>query len=328
MRFFKYFNLKMPMNIAPLISWQSGILWHMPRSSSRHVAYGFLFASMALVGSYVALAKPLTAVLPVFVLALLRFGIAAVAMVPWLARAQAEAALSRADKWRLFWQSFFGNFLFSICMLYGVMLSSATAAGIIMSLIPAAVALLSWLFLRDAPTPRVWLALGLAVATILIINLAKVQDASVPRSALWGNALLAAAMLCEAIYVVIGKRLSEQVSAKRVSALINLVGLCLILPLGLWQATHVDFAAVNAGTWLLLLFYALAASQWSVWLWMTGLKHVPASQAGVFTVALPLSATLIGVLFLNETFTWMHAVAFACAVAGVLLMARAPQPRH
>jgi drug/metabolite transporter (DMT)-like permease len=288
-------------------------------------AYVLLYASMSLVGAYVALSKPLTAALPVFVLAMLRFAIAAVVMLPWLKRVPGEAPLSTPDKWRLFWQSFFGNFLFSICMLYGVMLSSATAAGIIMSLIPAAVALLSWIFLHDKPGPRVWLALGLAVATILMINLAKVQEAAAPHSSLLGNALLVAAVLCEAVYVVIGKRLSENVGAKRVSALINLVGLGLMLPFGLWQALRVDFGSIEGSTWLLLLFYALAASQWSVWLWMTGLKQVPASQAGVFTVALPLSATLIGVLWLNEPFTWIHAAAFLNAAAGVMLIALSPR---
>jgi drug/metabolite transporter (DMT)-like permease len=297
---------------------------------TRASAYALLYASMTLVGAYVALSKPLTAALPVFLLAMLRFGIAAIAMLPWIKRPPGEAPLSAQDKWRLFWQSFFGNFLFSICMLYGVLLSSATAAGIIMSLIPAAVALLSWLFLKERPGPRVLFALALAIAAILFVNLAKV-DASADggtSSGLLGNALLLGAVICEAIYVVIGKKLTENVSAKRVSALINLVGLCLILPFGLWQAVGFAFHAVTVNTWLLLLFYALAASQWSVWLWMTGLKGVPASQAGVFTVALPIAATLIGILFLGEQFTASHAVAFVCAVAGVIVLATAPsRPR-
>jgi drug/metabolite transporter (DMT)-like permease len=290
---------------------------------TRTTAYALLYASMSLVGTYVALSKPLTAALPVFLLALLRFGIAAVVMLPWIKRAPGEAPLALPDKWRLFWQSFFGNFLFSICMLYGVMLSSATAAGIIMSLIPAAVALLSWLFLKERPGPRVLLALALAIAAILCVNLAKADVDGGARAGLLGNALLLGAVICEAIYVVIGKKLTENVSAKRVSALINLVGLALMLPFGLWQAAGFAFNAVSAAVWLLLIFYALAASQWSVWLWMTGLKSVPASQAGVFTVALPVAATLIGIVFLGERFTVAHGLAFACAVAGVLLITTA-----
>src|SRR3546814_8910681 len=71
--------------------------------------------------------------------------------------------------------------------------------------------------------------------------------------------------------------------------------------------------------WALLLFYALAASVWTVWLWMTGLKSIPASRAGVFTVMLPISAALVGVLFLGETLTGMQVLAFAIALTGLLL---------
>jgi drug/metabolite transporter (DMT)-like permease len=63
----------------------------------------------------------------------------------------------------------------------------------------------------------------------------------------------------------------------------------------------------------------LAASVWTVWLWMTGLKTVPASQAGLFTVMLPVSAALTGVIFLGETITGMQLVAFGIALAGVVL---------
>jgi hypothetical protein len=71
-----------------------------------------------------------------------------------------------------------------------------------------------------------------------------------------------------------------------------------------------DFSSVTVPTWGLLVFYALAASMVTVWLWMQGLRHVPAPQAGVFSVMLPVSATGVGVLLLGEPFTAGHAVAF------------------
>jgi drug/metabolite transporter (DMT)-like permease len=89
--------------------------------------------------------------------------------------------------------------------------------------------------------------------------------------------------------------------------------------LGIYTALHFDFAAVHAGSWLLLVFYALAASVWTVWLWMTGSQHVPASHAGVFTVLLPITAALVGVVVLGETLGGMQIVAFAIALLGVLL---------
>jgi drug/metabolite transporter (DMT)-like permease len=90
-------------------------------------------------------------------------------------------------------------------------------------------------------------------------------------------------------------------------------------PLGLYTAWGFDFGAVAPGNWLLLIFYAFAASVWSVWLWMTGLRHVPAAQAGVFTVMLPVSAVLVGVAVLGESISALQSIAFAWALLGVLL---------
>jgi len=122
---------------------------------------------MALVGSYVGLSKGLVAVFPVFLLAWLRFGVAALAMPHWLRRADGEAPLSAQDRRLLFWNSFLGNFLFSVCMLYGVLLSSALAAGVVMAAIPAAVALLSRAFLGERLVPRVAAGIGCAVTRVI-----------------------------------------------------------------------------------------------------------------------------------------------------------------
>ena len=93
-------------------------------------AWACLAASMALVGSYVGLSKWLVAVFPVFLLAGLRFGIAAVAMGGWTRRPADEPEQTRQDRGLLFLLSLLGNFLFSICMLFGVQLSTALAAGV------------------------------------------------------------------------------------------------------------------------------------------------------------------------------------------------------
>ena len=284
------------------------------------LAYLSLATSMALVGSYVGLSRILVLAFPVLLLAWLRFAIAAVAMWRWLRPGPGEAPLSRTDRRLLFWESFLGNFGFSICMLYGVAATSALAAGVVMAAIPAAVAVLSRLFLGETITPRVRWAIGMAVLGIALLAVARSPDGSHATSApWWGYALLIGAVFCEASYVVIGKRLTAQVSPRRISALINLWGLVLMTPLGLWQALDFDFGAVAAPTWGLLLFYSIAASVVTVWLWMRGLSQVPAAQAGVFTVCLPVSAAAVGVLLLGEPFGLPHAAAFLLALTGLIL---------
>lgn len=290
-------------------------------------AYLPLTASMALVGLYVALSKPLVAVLPVFALAFLRFGIAAVAMLPFTRGEPGEAPLSATEHRLLFVQSFFGNFLFSICLLNGMARTTATAAGVVLSTLPAAVAALSWIVLRERLSHRVLLAIAFAVGGITLLQFARGNGAPAGTTgSLLGNLFILGAVFCEATYVIIGKRLTATRTPLRVSALINLWGLALITPFGLWQLREVSLAAVSPATWGLLVFYALAASLVAVWLWMTGLRHIPANQAGVFTVALPIAAALVGVLAFGERFTPLHAAALLFAASGVVMIATARSP--
>ena len=284
---------------------------------------------MALVGCYVALSKPLVLAFPVLLLAWLRFGIGALAMPHWLVKPANEPPMTSQTRGLVFLESLLGNFLFSICMLYGVSMTSATAAGVILAAIPAAVAVMSWAFLRERIVRRVWAGVACAVIGIALLTLTKQEQSThisqelggnIANDRAWlGNLLLFGAVLCEAAYAVIGKKLTGALGPKRIAALINLWGFALMTPFGLYIALDFDFGAVAGGTWWLLIFYALAASVWTVWLWMTGLKSVPSAQAGVFTVMLPLSAALTGVLVLGERLSDLQALAFGIALLGVLL---------
>lgn len=285
------------------------------------LAYGCLALSMALVGSYVALSKPLVGVFGVALLAWLRFGIGGLAMLHWLRRPHDEVAMAPTTRRLVFLESFFGNFLFTLCMVAGVRLTSAVSAGVILASIPAVVALLSWWWLGERIGWRVAAGAACAVAGIALVSLAGGGHGDGPPAthAWLGNALVAGAVLCEAIYAVIGKRLTGALGARRIAALINLWGFALVTPAGLWAAWQFPFADVAAPHWLLLVFYALAASVWTVWLWMTGLRTVPAAQAGVFTVMLPVSAALVGVVVLGERLGALQLLAFGIALGGVLL---------
>lgn len=293
-------------------------------------AYACLALSMSLVGSYVALSRPMLVVFPVFLLAWLRFGIGAVAMAHWLQRPADEAPLDRRTRQLLFLESFLGNFLFTVCMLGGMRLTSAVSAGVILAAIPATVALLSWLTLGERIDLRTGLAIACAAIGIGVLAWAGPGASPAAESSAmpWlGNLLIVGAVICEASYAVIGKRLTGALGPRRISAIINLWGLVLMTPLGAWAAWQFDFSTVGLNHWLLLLFYSLAASVWTVWLWMTGLKHVPAARAGVFTVMLPVASTAVGVAVLGESMQLAQGVALAFALLGIALATSLRQPQ-
>jgi len=283
------------------------------------LSYLALAASMAIVGGYVGFSKALVIVFPVFLLAGMRFAIAAIAMAPWLRRPAQEPVLDARDYRLLFLESFFGNFLFSICMLSGMRQSSALAAGVIMAALPAVVALLSWLLLGERIGGRIVAAIACAIAGIALVALARDTEGELASGSLAGSALLLAAVTCEALYVVIGKKLTASLGPKRISAIINLWGLILVAPLAIWQLLEFSPRYIDGSYWALLGVYAIAASVVTVWLWMTGMRHVPAASAGIFTVFLPVSAAAVGVAFYGERFTTIQVAAFALALGGVIL---------
>ncbi|WP_321865140.1 DMT family transporter [Burkholderia cenocepacia] len=283
----------------------------------------FLILSMLFVGSNVGIGKSIVAFVPVAILATLRFVIAIAVLWPLFSPVKMRA-VKRGEWLNLFLQAFFGTFMFTLLMLNGVQRTSAVAAGVITSTIPAIVALFAWLILREKPNGRALVSIALAVIGVVTINLANggatdhgaQGDAS---GSLTGNLLILGAVCCESIYVILSRRLTQTLAPIDICAYTHLFGLFLMLPLGATALWHFDYASVPAGTWALVVWYGLSASILSFWLWMKGIRHVPGSLAGVFSAVLPIAAAAYGIAFLGERPTLAHGIALACVVTGIVL---------
>jgi drug/metabolite transporter (DMT)-like permease len=227
--------------------------------------------------------------------------------------------VKRGEWLNLFLQALFGTFGFTLLMLGGVHRTSAVAAGVITSTIPAVVALFSWLFLRERPDARAFASIALAIVGIAVINLAHADASAANPGSFTGNLMVLGAVCCESLYVILSRRLTQTLAPLEICAYTHLFGFLLMLPVGLSGAFSFDYASVPAGIWGLVLWYGLSASVFSFVLWMMGIRHVPGSIAGVFTAVLPVAAAVYGMVFLGERPTPAHGVALACVIAGIAL---------
>jgi drug/metabolite transporter (DMT)-like permease len=276
---------------------------------------------MLLVGSNVGVGKSIVAFVPVLVFALLRFVIALAVLWPLL-RPSKMRQVKRGEWLNLFLQALFGTFGFTLLMLGGVARTSAVAAGVITSTIPAVVALFAWLFLGERPNARALASIALAMLGIVVVNLSHPNSASsaLPAAGSFvGNLMVLGAVCCESLYVILSRRLTQTLAAIDICAYTHLFGLLLMLPIGLKALAGFDYAAVPAGIWALTLWYGLSASIFSFWLWMKGIRHVHGSLAGVFSAVLPIAAAAYGIVFLGERPTLAHGVALACVVTGIAI---------
>jgi drug/metabolite transporter (DMT)-like permease len=142
---------------------------------------------MRLVGSNVGTGKSIVDVVPVPLLALLRFVIAMALLWP-LVRVSRLRHVKRDEWFNLLLQALFGTFGFTLLMLGGVQRTSAVAAGGITSTIPAVVALLSWLILKERPNGRALASIALAIVGVVVINLAHVDQSAGGETSFTGNA--------------------------------------------------------------------------------------------------------------------------------------------
>jgi drug/metabolite transporter (DMT)-like permease len=136
-------------------------------------AYGYLALAMVTVGSIVPVSKVLAAEFPVFTATALRLAVAAAILIPWALRRQRAALLSGFDfhdKALLATQAAAGTVGFTVLMILGTARTSAADASVVAGSLPAVAVLLSVVLFRERPSRRRWLAVGVAVVAIGVVN--------------------------------------------------------------------------------------------------------------------------------------------------------------
>lgn len=286
-------------------------------------AYFLMALSMILVGATVAVAKPLSAELPVFLIGLLRCAIAAFTLlVIGLAGGHLKDLPKRSEIWPITGQALFGILLFTAFLFYGARATSALNAGIITSTLPAAVLILSYFWLKERLTGLKVAAMGAALLGVLAINLQGGHDGGGASASVIGNLLILAAVFAEAAYTIFAKQSTGRLNVYAIAFWVNLAGLLMFALPGGYEALQLDWRAVPTWALGLTAFYALSSSVFALVLWYAGVKHVEASIGGLFTALVPVSAGAIAIAFLDEHLTGMHLVGAALVLAGIALGAR------
>jgi drug/metabolite transporter (DMT)-like permease len=285
-----------------------------------------LVAAMALTGSNVAFGKAIAAAVPVYLFVLFRFLVASAALAP-MARVEPGPRLSAMSptQWRdLTLMALLGMVGFTVLMLEGLKRTAAADAGIITATLPAVVAAFGVVFMGERLSRAQAVAVALGVAGLALVQ---ATGAARGTSTLVGNLLVLAAVLCEASFVFLGKRLAPPYRPLRLALGANLAGLVLSVPLALTTAPGFDVRSVTPEIWLLATWYALSASVLCLWLWYAGLPHVETWLAGLATAAIPVTALASSALYLGETIGWAQLAGAGLVIAAIALGALGQGPR-
>jgi drug/metabolite transporter (DMT)-like permease len=291
--------------------------------SKERIAFLQVSAAMIIVGSAVVSGKLMVERMPVFLAAEMRFLISTLIFLLLLIWKEGLPVFSLRLVRILFLQSFAGVFLYNIFLLYGLKWTTASEAGIISSILPAIIAALGYIILKEKLSRLKNIAILISIGGILCLQL---TDFHVIREfqilKILGNVLIICSVIAEAIFIILGKYASSKVSPLAISTSVSFFGTILFLPPAIFQTMTSGYQFHSTTDWVLVGYSAIIVTVAAFLLMYQGASVLPAYQTGILTSMMPLSTITLASLLLGETLKFHHFVGLLCVCTSIILASR------
>jgi len=257
---------------------------------------------------------------PALTLAAFRVTLATLVMVPvYLANPSARGLrFSGRDIWTFAYLGFFSVVMNQVGFTVGLRYTSVTHSAVIVGMGPVYALVLAVLMKLEKATRAKVLGMTIAFAGIAVLAADNVKSA---HSSLLGDAIVFCGSMGFALYVVLGKRVAGRYDSLTMTAFNHFAGGLLILPLAVrgWWALRVsgELGRIAWQGWAAMVYMAVFASALAYLLYFWLLRYFEPSRLSAFTYALPVVATLMGIVWLGEPATWGQAVGGILALAGL-----------
>jgi len=201
---------------------------------------------------------------------------------------------------------------------YGIKFTTTSFAGMMSASSPVIISVLGAVLLRERPTMRQWVCIGLSVVGVLLISLKPGGG----ENTVLGCLCLVGAYFSGSLYTLLSRKLSTQFKPFDLTYVMFIVGfvffLCGAVVENGAQTPQVIAQALSHGEFVSgILFLSLLSSVGAFLLINYSLARLPVAQAAVFNNLTALVSVLAGVLVMKDPFTWVSVIAFALILLGV-----------
>lgn len=269
--------------------------------------------------SFLFVKESLDAAAPLTTLAF-RFTLAFLVMLPFVAVGAVRVRLPRAGYRDLLILLLAQPVLFFSLQAYGLISISSSEAGIISAFTPVCVGILGIMIIGERVTAKQFICFFVAIAGIVFLFL--MEGAGVGGADTMGLALTVLSVMATSLYIVMGRRLSGTIDPASLTVLMMLAGCVVFLAAAVGvEGLDLGVAAGLLGNTAFLIeiaYLALFTSVGTSFLAMYSLKNLEAARLGIIQNLSVVVAVVAGVLVLQETFLFIHAVASALIIAGVV----------
>lgn len=269
--------------------------------------FSFLFSKVALQYAH-----------PLIILAV-RFTVAFVVMnLLWLCGV-VKLNLRGKPKKRLILMAIAQPLLYFISELYGINYTSSAMSGIIISLVPVGVILLSTVFLKERPTLAQILFSSLSLIAVIGISVLS-NDGG--RNHLVGILLLIGAVICAAVFNILSRRESAQFSPFErtyVMFLVGTVGFNVIAPLVLRGDYLSEMATAVTATpfWSAIGYLSILSSIAAFMLYNYATTNISTVKAASFANITTVVSVLAGMFILGDQLSIPQIICCVLIIIGV-----------
>ena len=283
-----------------------------------------LLVTMVIWGSTFVVTKGINDQVPPFTLAFVRVAIGALVLLAcaWVrqARGGSHTRWSSLPWGTMVTMGLIGVVLYYAVFNYSLVYTSASQGALVQSCIPAMTALVAVVWLREHASALRWSGIVLSMVGILIVFSG--ADAQSGSGSLLGNVLMFASAVLWGVYTSMAKRVATY-DAIQVTAGIIGAGALMLLPLAGFEIAAAGMPSVNTQGWLGMAYLGAGASGLAYMMYSAALKHMDASEAGVYTNLIPIVGVIMGVM-LGEPLSLRAIIGGIVVLVGVWMTSRQP----
>jgi drug/metabolite transporter (DMT)-like permease len=289
---------------------------------NKNIDYMSLMLAQLMVGINIVGSKYLLQYFPIIFIVLMRFSMASVFLLimHWFIPSKSKVKLrdlNRRDWTYITVQAVCAGVLFNLLLMLGLNYTEASVAGIITSALPAIIAILSVLFLKERLTMFSILCIGFAILGLLIMNINNFSQSDMNN--IIGDLIILLSLIPEATYYLLAKIYVSKLPLFLIATLMNAINVpFLIIAYALIHQGEFHFSPFNL---FILVSVGLASGFFYVF-WFWGCKNIKGSVAGLFTAFMPVMTLLIAWICLGETISLVQFCGMLLVMLSVIFNAK------
>ncbi|MDR2848435.1 MAG: DMT family transporter [Bacteroidales bacterium] len=230
-----------------------------------------------------------------------------------------ERLVCKRDFWMLVVCALFGMVVNQLFFVVGLASTSSIDASIISTTVPVLVMLIAALVLKEPITHMkvAGVLIGAAGALLLVLSGA---HSAVGSKSLHGDLFCLGSSLSYAVYLVISKPLAQRYSPVTVMKWTFLFSSCFLLPTSMIDLGRLNIAAFDTQLSLQVSYSLILGTFVPYLLVPLALKKLRPTTISMYNYVQPLVASLLAVIVLHDSFTWLKCLAAVLVFTGVYVV--------